>query len=88
MNRVIKAVNEEQVGIVLDAYNLYMAYMDSRYEEIKLLDDDKIFAVHINNADPTGPSLEARRFCDGGIIDLKKFLNEIKGKNYTGDGIC
>ncbi|WP_125141261.1 sugar phosphate isomerase/epimerase family protein [Clostridium transplantifaecale] len=81
---IIKAVNRANIGIVLDAYNLYMAYMDSRYEEIGQLDIDKIFAVHINNADPVEPSLEARRFCDSGIIDLTAFLDELKAKGYEG----
>lgn len=84
MNEVIQKVNRENVGIVLDAYNLYMAYMDSRYEEISCLDPEKIFAVHINNADAAGPSLEARRFCDEGVIDLGAFLGQIKAKGYEG----
>ncbi len=81
---VISEVGKRNVGIVLDAYNLYMAYMDSRFDEIALLDPDKIFAVHINNADPGEPGLEMRRFCDRGVIDLGIFLGEIKKKGYSG----
>lgn len=81
---VIRAVDRPNTGVVLDAYNLYMAYMDSRFEEIRLLDKEKIFAVHINNADSAEPSLEARRFCDSGVIDLAAFLRELKAKDYSG----
>ena len=83
-NSIIRELGKENVGIVVDAYNLYMAYMDSRYEEIKLLNPDRIFAVHINNADDTGPSLEARCLCDSGVIDLNAFLSELKEKGYDG----
>lgn len=81
---VIREAGKKNIGIVLDAYNLYMAYMDSRFDEIALLDQDRIFAVHINNADLGDPGLEKRRFCDSGVIDLGKFLGELKKKEYSG----
>lgn len=81
---IIRTVNKGNVGVVLDAYNLYMAYMDNIYEDIRLLDADKIFAVHINNADAVEPCKEARRFCNSGVIDLSSFLEEIKLKEYDG----
>lgn len=81
---VIRFVNMKNVGIVLDAYNLYMAHMDNYFEEIALLEPEKVFAVHLNNADDTGPSKEARQFCDAGVIDLSAFLKELKAKKYNG----
>ena len=81
---IIKEIDKPNVGITLDSYNLYMAYMDSRYEDIALLDPEKIFVIHINNADATGPSLEARCMCDQGVIDLSRFLEPLKAKGYDG----
>ncbi|MCH3918245.1 MAG: sugar phosphate isomerase/epimerase [Spirochaetia bacterium] len=83
-NMIINLVNRLNVGFVLDAYNLYMYHMSSDYGDIATLPPEKIFAVHINNADAVKPSLEARRFCDSGVIDLGFFLSEIKKKNYQG----
>jgi len=82
---IIREINKPNVGITLDSYNLYMAYMDSCcYKEIDLLDADRIFVIHINNADATGPSLEARCMCDKGVIDLDYFLGQLKKKGYDG----
>ena len=81
---IMEEIRRPNVGIVLDAYNLYMAHMDNYFDEISLLRPEQIYAVHMNNADITGPSLEARKFCDGGVIDLKEFLGRIREKGYDG----
>ena len=60
---------------------------NSHFEKIKLLRPEKIFAVHINNADDV-PAEEMgqdkRRFCDSGAVDLKAFLLALKGAGYDG----
>ncbi len=61
--------------------------MDNYFDEISLLRPEQIYAVHMNNADITGPSLEARKFCDGGVIDLKEFLGG-SGKKDMMEWLC
>ena len=80
----VRAAESPLAGLTLDAYNLYMWQMDSCYGEIGQLEKEQIFAVHINNADDTGPSLEARKLCGSGVIDLGAFLGEICKTGYDG----
>lgn len=84
---ILDEVMLPNAGLVIDAYNLYMHRGHDSFEEIKSVSTDKIFAVHINNAD-YAPQNEMgqhlRRFCDGGIMDLSLFLKELKHKGYDG----
>lgn len=86
-DRIIRAVGRENVGFVFDSYNLYLNEGLNHFEVLQTIEPDKIFAVHINNADdvPTRErGQDKRRFCDQGVVDVAGFLQEIKKTGYDG----
>lgn len=85
--QIIKAVDKDNVGLVLDSYNLYLYNRLNDFSVMKQLDVNKIFAVHINNGDDAPEhqlSQALRRFCDQGVVDLKNYLTTLKEMNYQG----
>lgn len=86
---IISAVNHENVGLVLDSYNLYLKERNDNYSFIKI-PKDKIFAIHLTNGKKVAASEKItdqryRTFCaDGDAIDLFKFLNALKEIKYNG----
>ncbi len=86
---IISAVSHENVGLVLDSYNLYLKERNDNYSFIKI-PKDKIFAIHLTNGKKVAASEKItdqryRTFCaDGDAIDLFKFLNALKTINYKG----
>lgn len=84
---IVEAVNRPNVGYVFDAYNVYSYRRSNDFSEIKTVEKEKIFAVHINNADDCPPDQMAqdkRRFCDQGVIRLDNFLSVFKEIGYEG----
>lgn len=85
--KIIQEVNRENVGLVLDAYNLYLYEQLNDFSVIKQIDSKKIFCVHINNCDDTdgAPATQEKRcFCDAGIININNFLQNLKEVGYDG----
>lgn len=85
--RIVEAVDMDNVGYVLDAYNLYLYSGKNDYEQIKLVETEKIFAVHLNSADDVierDRTQEKRCFVDGGVIDTDGFLGVLKEVGYNG----
>ncbi|WP_392559474.1 sugar phosphate isomerase/epimerase family protein [Orbus mooreae] len=85
--QIIQAVNQDNVGLVLDSYNLYLYNRLNDFSVMKQIDVNKIFAVHINNGDdaPDNELSQAlRRFCDQGVVDLHSYLTTLKAINYQG----
>lgn len=84
---IVEEVNRENVGYVFDSYNLFTNGGDNSFEALKTVPVNKIFAVHINNADDCAAddmAQDKRRFCDQGIIRLDRFLNALKETGYDG----
>lgn len=82
---IIEAVNLENVGYVFDIYNLYLHTKSNDYSAMKLVESEKIFAVHVNNADEVEPEFmgqDKRRFVDQGCLDLKAFYDVLNEINY------
>lgn len=85
--QIIQEVDKENVGLVLDSYNLYLYNRLNDFSVMKKIDVNKIFAVHINNGDdaPDNQLSQAlRRFCDQGVVDLHSYLTTLKEMNYQG----
>ncbi len=84
---IVQAVDRDNVGLTLDAFNLYSKDKLNDFSAIREVDPSKIFAVHINNSDdfPIGVLDHChRRFCDFGEIDLDNFLGNISATGYDG----
>lgn len=84
---IVKTVDKDNVGLVLDSYNLYLYNRLNDFSVMKKVDVNKIFAVHINNGDdaPDNELSQAlRRFCDHGVVNLQNFLTTLKEMNYEG----
>lgn len=82
---IVEEVGRENVGYVFDAFNLFSYEKDNSFQEIKKVQKDKIFAVHINNADDCEiekMSQDKRRFCDQGVIHLEQYLKMLKETGY------
>ncbi len=84
---IINEVNEDNVGLVFDSYNLHLYHGLNDFKVIKMVDPKKIFCVHINNGDFIDiekATQENRRFCDSGTVDLNNFLKNLKDTGYDG----
>ncbi|QIQ20538.1 sugar phosphate isomerase/epimerase family protein [Zophobihabitans entericus] len=84
---IVQAVSRDNVGLVFDAFNLYLYNQLNDFSVMKLVDVDKIYAVHINNGDASPdhkPTQALRRFCDSGVVNVHQFLAVLKEMNYTG----
>lgn len=84
---IVEAVDRKNVGYALDAYNIFQYDKSNDFSQLAELPEEKIFAVHINNADDVPLSQVSqldRRFCDSGVIDLQAYLNAIRKTGYQG----
>lgn len=84
---IVQAVDRDNVGLTLDAFNLYSKDRLNDFAAIRGVPADRIFAVHLNNADdlPIGVLDHCdRRFCDSGEIDLDNFLGNVLATGYDG----
>ena len=84
---IINEVDEDNVGLVLDSYNLHLFHGLNDFSEINIIDSKKIFCAHINNGDYSdieNASQENRKFCDSGAVDLNNFLQNLKNVGYSG----
>ena len=86
---IINEVHSDNVGLVLDSYNLYLKERSDCYsfENIKA---KQIFAIHLMNGQKISSTEKIidqryRTFCeDGDAINLLNFLNALKEINYRG----
>lgn len=84
---IVKETNRENVGLVVDSFNLHLNGKLNDFSRIAEADVDKIFMAHINNCDdlPLGKLDHGdRRFVDSGEIDLDNYLSVLKGMGYDG----
>ncbi|MDR0357084.1 MAG: sugar phosphate isomerase/epimerase [Clostridiales Family XIII bacterium] len=84
---IVRMTNRENVGLTADCFNLYLYAKHNDFSDMKPVDLDKIFIVHVNNADdkPIGVLSNAdRRFCDSGVIDLENYIGTLRDMGYDG----
>ena len=82
---IVKAVNRKNIGMVLDTFHFYAG--GSNVQSIKNTDPEKIFIVHINDAEklPKEKLQDAHRLYPGiGVIPLTKILSGLKEIQYDG----
>lgn len=86
---IINEVNNGNVGLVLDSYNLYLKER-SDYYSFEKINAKQIFAIHLMNGKKVSNTEKItdqryRTFCtDGDAINLFNFLNALKTINYKG----
>jgi len=82
---IVKAVNRDNIGLVLDTFHFHAG--GSTLESIRKVDKDKIYILHINDAEdlPRESLQDAQRLFPGeGVIPLKEIAAELKGIGYEG----
>lgn len=80
---IVKAVNRETVGIVLDCFHFHS--MRSAISHLKQADARKIFIFHIDDSEdlPIGAARDCHRLMPGdGAIDMQAILQTLKEIGY------
>ena len=80
---IIKAVNRENVGIVLDCFHFYS--MRSQLADLEKADAKKIFIFHLDDSEdlPVGAARDDNRLMPGeGAIDLGRIFETLKKIGY------
>jgi 2-keto-myo-inositol isomerase len=85
--KIINAVNRDNVGVTIDAFNLFLY---NKLQDIDSIDDlplKKIFVYHINDSEDL--SLDVLDHCHrllpgDGVIPLKKITEKLYAKGYDG----
>lgn len=84
---IVRAVNRKNVGFVFDSYNIFLNGGLNDFSELKNVQSEKIFAVHLMSADDV-PEKERgqdkRCFCGQGAVDTDAFLKTLKAVGYNG----
>jgi 2-keto-myo-inositol isomerase len=83
---IIEELGMSNVGISLDFFHFYA--MNSNIHHLEDAEINKIFLVHINDADYYPPGSlrdqEDRVFPGDGAIPIKKYMNILREKEYQG----
>jgi 2-keto-myo-inositol isomerase len=86
-DRIIRAVNQDNVGFVFDSYNIYLCGKCNDFSKIAQVQKDKIFAIHLMSADcvPEEEMGQDKRCFPGeGVVDTNAFLKILKEVGYEG----
>lgn len=86
---IVDQVDRDNVGLVIDAFNLYLFDQWQDFTPLRQLPVEKIFAYHIDDADdlPISTLDHCHRLFPGnGVIPLRDITRELIAKGY--DGIC
>ena len=84
---IIEAVNRDNVGIALDAFNLYLYQHLDDIESINKVPLDKLYTYHIDDSEdlPLGILDHCNRLYPGdGVIPLRKISDMLHSKGYEG----
>lgn len=82
---IIKCVDRDNVGIVIDAFNLYMYKKLEDMDDIKAVPLEKIFVFHIDDSEALPLDILDhchRLFPGDGVILLKDLIKILKDKGY------
>lgn len=86
---IVDAVDRSNVGLAIDAFNLYLHDQWQDLTTLRQIPVEKIFAYHIDDADhlPVATLDHCHRLFPGnGVIPLHEISRELIAKGY--DGIC
>lgn len=86
-DRIVRAVNEDNVGFVFDSYNIYLNGHCNDFSALKQVQPEKIYAVHLMSADDVPDSemgQDKRCFPGSGVVDTDSFLQTLKVCGYNG----
>lgn len=84
---IVKHINQDDVGITFDAFNLYLYNKLNDFKDMKMIDANKLFVVHLDDSDDL--PAEVLDHCDRcfpgeGVIDLKNYISTLREMNYKG----
>ena len=85
--KIVDKVNRDNVGIVIDDFNLYLWEPFSDYSEFEQIDPKKISIVHINDAEKIPFALidQMHRCMPGdGRINVRTYIDKLKSIGYDG----
>lgn len=83
---IVRTVDRENVGIALDAFNLFLHNKLADIEDIGLVPLEKIFVYHIDDCEdlPLGILDHCHRLFPGdGVIPLHEISKKLKAAGYT-----
>ena len=85
---IVRLADSESIGLTLDAYNLYLYNGLRDVSDLDAIDPNKIFTVHIDDADG-GKAFDAlgtfdRKLPGDGCIDLDAFVGRLENIGYRG----
>lgn len=84
---IVQKVNRPEVGLVPDAFNLFLYDLNSDVDKIRDIDPEKITIVHINDAEDipfTYIDQDHRCMPGDGRIDVMRYLEAVKATGYDG----
>lgn len=82
---IVKAVDMDNVGLTIDAANLYIYGGEKPFACIEKLPEEKIFIAHIMDYDDIPPeqyTADNRCFCGKGALPVGEFLAALKKVGY------
>lgn len=85
--RLLEQTGRSNVGLAVDAFNLYLRTPEASFQEISALQREDVLIAHINDGDdcPWAQLRQRNRtFCGTGRLDLADFLARLKGIGYQG----
>ena len=85
--KIINTVNRDNVGVALDAFNLFLYNKLQNINTIDLVPLEKIFVYHINDSEDLDLSVldHCHRLLPGdGVIPLKEISAKLHAKGYDG----
>lgn len=86
-DRIVRAVDKDNVGFVFDSYNIYLNKKQNDFSELQMVEPKKIFAVHLMSGlevPDEEMGQDKRCFCDKGVVDIDNFLMNLKKTGYQG----
>lgn len=86
-DRIVRAVDEDNVGFVFDSYNIYLCGKCNDFSKIREVQPEKIFAVHLMSADDVPEEemgQDKRCFPGEGVVDTDAFLKTLGEAGYNG----
>lgn len=86
-DRIVRAVNEDNVGFVFDSYNIYLCGQCNDFSALAQVQPEKIFAVHLMSGDEVPEEKmgqDKRCFPGSGAVDTDSFLKKLKECGYNG----
>lgn len=87
VDRIVRAVDQDNVGFVFDSYNIYLNGRWNDFSGLRAVPPEKIFAVHLMSADDVPEDQmgqDKRCFPGRGVVDTDAFLQTLRACGYEG----